>query len=134
MTNRRIIVLGIVAAPFVVALAVYVGMLHDGTASAPDVAAIIGKMTLGTIGAVQIAVVIVVGIVALMAALAPIIYAIRSEDLVTVLISLAMTGTALALLFSGKTVFDQIISLMIYLANIILAAIVYAAHRIAPNR
>ena len=52
-------------------LADYVGMLHDGTASAPDVAAIIGKMTLGTIGAVQIAVVIVVGIVALMAALAP---------------------------------------------------------------
>lgn len=134
MTNRQLIVYALIAAPFALAISILAGLLMDGTISLPDLREFAQRFTAGTVGAAQIAIALSVVILALMAAIAPIIYAARSRDLVTFLISLAMTTTALALLVTGRSVFDQITALMIYLANIILAAIVYAAYRIVDGR
>ena len=133
MTGKQLIISLMIGAPIIIALAVYIGLLRDGMIPPPDLALIAERLRLGTVGAGQIALVFFIVVIGIMAALAPIIYAARSHDVVTVLISLAMTGTALALMITGRSVFDEIIALMIYLANMILASIAFAAHRISKR-
>jgi hypothetical protein len=130
MTIKRLIIVLIIVGPTVVAIAAYIGLVVDGTLSPPDLEGIARSIGLGTATAVQVAVVLAIALVAAMAAIAPIIYAARANDVVTVLISLALTGSALGILVLSRTVLDQISALIIYLANMTLSAVVYAAHEI----
>lgn len=134
MSFKQAVIAVLLAAPIVVFLAIYIGLVRDGTVPPPDFDAIARSIGLGTTTAAQILLALALAGIALMAAIAPIIFAIRSGDLITVFISLAMTGGAIAMLILSRTVMDQISALIIYLANTMLSAIVYAANRIAPNK
>jgi hypothetical protein len=133
MTIRQLTIVVVLISPIVVFLAVYIGLVRDGTASPPDFDAIAHSIGLGTTTAAQVALALAIAVMAIMAVLAPIIFAIRANDLPTVLISIAMTGGAITMMFVSRTVMDQISALIIYLANMTLSAVVYAAHRIAPK-
>lgn len=133
MSIKRLLLFAVLTAMVAGAAAVYVGLIMDGSVPPPDLQKLAGMFFNGTASALQMVAVVAIGAAIVMAAVAPIIYAARSHDIITVLISLAMTSAALGMVFIGKTVFDNIIALMIYIANMILAAIVYASHRIAPK-
>jgi hypothetical protein len=133
MTTKQLLISFVIAAPVAVALAVYIGLLSDGSIPPPNFAGIANNIGLGATTAAQIVLVLAILAIGVMAALAPIIYAVRSGDVVTILISLVLTGGAIVMLFISRTVMDQISALIIYLANIILSAIVYAARRISDR-
>lgn len=132
-TGRIILLLGI-GAPVLALAAAYAGLVYDGTLPAPNWPGIFQAFSTNTVSLAQVFLVVGLGIVGLLAVLAPIIFAVRASDAVTVLISLAMTGGAIAMLVMSRTVMDQISALIIFLANITLSGIVYAAHRIAPAK
>lgn len=134
MQTRRLTVALLIAAPFVAAAAAYAGLVYDGSLPPPNYTEIAIAINASGATAAQMALVVGVAIIALLAILAPIIFAFRANDPVTILISLAMTGTAIAVFFMSRTVMDQISALIIFLANITLSGIVYAAHRIAPAK
>ncbi|HZP32699.1 MAG TPA: hypothetical protein VFB23_04975 [Candidatus Acidoferrales bacterium] len=133
MNIKRLIIVLIIVGPTVVMMAAYVGLVTDGTLPPPDLESIARRVGLGTATAAQIALALAIIVVATMAAIAPIIYAARANDIVTVLISLALTGSALGMLVLSRTVLDQISALIIYLANLTLSAVVYAAHEITKK-
>src|SRR6185437_15794039 len=120
---KHLVIAVLVVGPIAVALAVYIGLVRDGTVPPPNLDLIAEQLRLGTTTTAQVALVLFIGATVLMAVLAPIIYALRSHDPVTVLISLAMTGGAIAILLTGRTVIDQTSALILYLANITLSAI-----------
>jgi Ca2+/Na+ antiporter len=131
MSTKQWILTAVIVAPIVTFLAVYIGLISDGSVPPPDLNAIVENLQLGTVNTGNIFIVLAVIVIGVMALIAPIIYAARSHDLITFLISLAMTGCALTLIILSRSVMDQIIALIIYLANITLSAIVYAAHRLS---
>jgi hypothetical protein len=133
MTTRALIITLLIVGPIVGLLAAYAGLVSEGTLPPPDFDAIARGIGLGTATMAQIIFFAAIAAIGFMAAIAPIIYAIRANDVLTVLISLALTGSAIAIAMSSHTVFDQISALILYLANTTLSAVVYAAHKIAPK-
>jgi sterol desaturase/sphingolipid hydroxylase (fatty acid hydroxylase superfamily) len=133
MSVSRWIITGVLAVLIAAGLTLYISLVADGTLPPPNIRELMDRFALGTATAAQLGFVIFIGVVVFMAMVAPVIYAARSHDLLTLLISFAMTGTAIAVFLSGKTAFQEITALIIYLANIVLSSIVYAAHRIAPR-
>lgn len=133
MTIKQLAIAAVLATPIIVLLAVYIGLIEDGSVQPPDFDAIARGIGMGTTTAAQIAFFLAIAVMALLAILAPIIFAIRANDILTVFISLAMTGSAIVMMIMSRTVMDQISALIIYLANITLSAVVYAAHRISPK-
>jgi hypothetical protein len=131
MNIKRLIIATMILGPIVALLAAYAGLVKDGTLPPPDFEAIAHNIGLGTTTAAQVVFILALAAIVLIAAIAPIIYAIRANDILTVLISLALTGSAIGMLILSRTVLDQISALILYLANITLSAIVYGAHKIA---
>jgi hypothetical protein len=108
--NIAVITIGPIAA----LLAAYVGLVIDGTLTPPDPEAIARSVGFSTATAASVIFVVTLAVIVLMAAIAPIIYAIRANDITTVLIS-------------------QISALILYLANITLSAVVFASHKIGSK-
>lgn len=133
MSTKSLVLLTVIGAPIVAAIAAYAGLVYDGSVPPPDLSAVAQNIDLGTKTLAQILLIIGIAAACMLAVIAPVVFSIRAADPLTILISLAMTGAAIAMLFISRTVLDQISALIIYLANITLSAIVYAAHRIAPN-
>ena len=85
-------------------------------------------------GGLALAIGLIVATIALCAVVAPVLYAARSGDLLTVLVSLVLTATAITLFSTAESAIHEILAVLVYLANTVLAATVYAAHRIARAR
>jgi hypothetical protein len=133
MSTKRIIIILMIIGPIVVFLAAYIGAVRDGSVPPPNWDEIARHIDLGTTTAAATVLVLALAVIGLLAMLAPIIYAARANDPLTVFVSLAMTGTAIALMVASRTAVDQISALIIFLANITLSAVVYAAHKIAAR-
>jgi Na+/H+-dicarboxylate symporter len=126
----RVAAIGVIVA----AVAVYAGLVWDGTLPPPDVRSLAQQVTPVAQGTLGFALGAGLVFIICCAALAPIIYAARSGDILTVLVSLVLTTAAIAALVSSRTVFDMVLGALVYLANLTLSAIVYAAHYIAQSR
>lgn len=131
MKISRAIAWSMVAA-VVATLLVYLSLIRDGSAVPPDINALERTIGFGTTSATAVAGTMGVVAIAGLVVVAPIIYAVRARDILTVLVSLAITGVAAVLLIGAQSAFGQISALILYLANVTLSAAVYVAHRIAP--
>jgi hypothetical protein len=132
--TKRLAVTLLAVAPFLAAAAAYTGLVYDGSLPPPDWTVARDAINASAITGGQAILFFGLALIFLLAILAPIIFAIRANDAVTILISLAMTGGAITMLVISRTVMDQISAPIIFLANITLSGIVYAAHRIAPSK
>lgn len=130
---RRVLITVVVAGPGVAAGVLYFGAVYDGHLPPPDLNAIVRLIPPIATGAAQTLIVIAVIIIIACAGVAPIIYAARSRDILTFLISLVLTTVAIGTFFSAKSAMQEILAVLIYLANTVLSAIVYAAHRISRD-
>jgi hypothetical protein len=133
MSLKQILIALAVLGPAAAAIAAYVGLVNDGTLPPPNWDAIGRIVNLSTTTVATLILAVCVAAIGLLVLFAPVVYAIRAHDPITVLISLVMTGGAIAFLLQSRTVMDQISALIIFLANITLSGAVYAAHRIAPK-
>lgn len=66
-----------------------------------------------------------------LAVIAPIIFAVRSSDIITVLISIILVLVTWAIVITTNTITGYTLAGIVYLASITLSAIVFAAERIA---
>jgi hypothetical protein len=114
------------------AVVVYLSLVRDGSAVPPDINALERAIGVGTTSSTAVAGAVGFAVVVGLVVLAPIIYAVRAHDVLTILVSLALTGVAAVLLIGSHSAFGQISALILYLANLTLSAAVYVAHRIAP--
>lgn len=125
---RRWAIAFVFLAPIAIGIAAYIGLILDGTLPPPKLEVIAQTVLPMASGSVAIAIGAVALVVIICAGIAPIIYAMRSGDVLTVLISLAMTTAALAVFFTARSAIQEILAVLIYLANMVLSATVYAAH------
>ena len=111
------------------AAATYAWLLKDGILLLPDfkgIARAAGFETKTLAQTVSAWIIIGAGVAAIFV---PLIYAIRAADWMTIAISFVMTGVAVALWLTSDNAIVQITGLIIYVANILLSAIVFAAHK-----
>lgn len=106
----------------------YVGLVLDGSLQPPNIAGInraldwLSKST--PVGGGLGAVVVVVVLIAL-AAIAPMLYAIASGEILTIVVSTTLTLIIWGLVFNSTTVFDVILASIIYMANLVSTAVMY---------
>jgi hypothetical protein len=72
---------------------------------------------------------VAISVIVVCAAIAPILYAARSGDVLTVLVSIVLTTAAIAVFITSKSAIQEILAVLVYLANTVLSVTVYAAHR-----
>jgi len=129
---QRVVIAVILIGPLVMAGALYVGLVSDGTVPPPDMQALAQAVVPVATGTLALIVGVTVATIVCCAVVAPVLFAARSGDLLTVLISLVLTTAAIALFSSAKSAIHEILAVLVYLANTVLSVTVYAAHRIAP--
>lgn len=129
---RYIIGLGVLLA-LVVALTPLVSGILDGSIPPPD-AQMFQRLSeaVGQTGMVVVAAVI--AIIFVLAALAPVVYAMRANDPLTVVISIVLVGITWTLVFVARTSIDTILAALIYLASMVLSVVVFAAKHIANQQ
>lgn len=130
---RRITIALILIGPLVIAAAAYVGLVLDGGITPPDLQALAQSIIPVATGGFALAVGSAIAAIVVCAIIAPILYAARSGNVLTVLISLVLTTAAIAIFFTAKSAIQEILAVLVYLANTVLSTIVYAAHRIARD-
>lgn len=131
---RRAIITILVIGPLAAIGAVYTSLIFDGSIPPPDVAALAQAVMPIATGGLGLAIGFALIVLISLAAIAPILYAIRSGDILTVLISLVLTTIALTAFATAKSAIQEILGVLIYLANIVLSAMVYASHKISESR
>jgi hypothetical protein len=131
---RRAIILFVLLGPPIGALIVYTGLVFDGTVTPPDFEGWAKDAVPLATGGIALAIGIAIAAIVICAIIAPLLYAARSGDVLTVLVSLVLTLAAVVIFASAKSAIQEILGVLVYLANTVLTVTVYAAHRIArPN-
>jgi carbon starvation protein CstA len=134
MTTRQWVIAILILAPVAALLGVYVGLVKDGSLAPPDFVAIARDAGFATDTVTQMVFAWIIIGSGLLAAFVPIIYALRARDPLTAVVSFVMTASALAMWLLSRTVIVQVSAVIIYIANITLSAIVYAAHKISSRQ
>jgi len=74
-----------------------------------------------------------VGISCLLAVLAPLIYALRSGDLFTVVVSIVALVACFTILTFSRTVVDMVLAAIVYFTSAFISVVMFAADRIAKE-
>lgn len=135
--NKRLVNLAIAIA-FIAALSIpYVALVLEGKIPPPDLAAVARSVsnTIGVVieGGTTTAVALSFVIVAFLAAIAPIVFALRSTDIITILISFVLVTVTWFIVFNSRTSIDLALAGIVYLSSMTLSSVVFAAERINPR-
>jgi hypothetical protein len=131
MPARRHVIMGAVLLVPLLILPAYVGLIADGAVPPPDLEAIAKSVLPFAGGALAVALGLGIALIVICAVTAPILFAIRSDDPLTIAISLVLTTTAIIVFSSAKSSIHDFLAVLIYLANMVLASMVYASHHLA---
>jgi len=132
----KVIVGAVVAAALVAVTVAYFAAVQDGSLPPPDWNAILGRIqglssqAAGGVGAVVAIALVFVGF---LAAIAPLVFAIRSGDGMTVLVCLVLVVCTWAIALNSRTSIDLALAGCIYIASMTLAAVVFAMRRIVDT-
>ncbi|MGY3452487.1 hypothetical protein [Bradyrhizobium sp. USDA 4353] len=115
-----------------VALAsLYAYLVLNGDIPAPDLEAIGRKIAPSLAVGVSVALVLVIAVCAVLAAVAPFVFAARSGDIFTIVVSVVALVLCFALLINSRTVIDQVLAGIIYFTSAIVSVVMYSTNRIA---
>ncbi len=131
---RRITIAVILLTPLIVVLAAYLGLVWEGQIAPPDLQALAQTIIPVATGSFALAIGLVLATIVVCAIIAPLLYAARSGDVLTVLISLVLTTAAIAIFFTAKSAIQEILAVLVYLANTVLSSVVYAAHHLTKDQ
>lgn len=108
-------------------------LMYNGDIPQPDFRQIITQVapSIG-IGASGIAV-LAVGLCFFLAAIAPLIYAARSGDPFTVVVSIVALVVCFTVLVGSRTVIDIVLAAIVYFTSAFIAVIMYSTNRIADE-
>ena len=74
-----------------------------------------------------------VGLSCLLAVLAPLIYALRSGDLFTIVVSIVALVACFTILTFSRTVIDMVLAAIVYFTSAFISAVMFAADRIVKD-
>jgi hypothetical protein len=109
----------------------YAFLVFHGDIPAPDINSIAAQIAPSlAVGGSTIAA-IAIGFCIFLAAIAPFIYAARSGDLFTVVISIVALVICFTLLASSRTIIDMVLAAIVYFTSAFISVIMYSTNRIA---
>lgn len=110
---------------------VYFYLLYAGEIPKPDIDLISKQLAPSmTAGGSAIAL-IMVTLCVLLTAVAPFIYAARSGDFFTVVVSIVALVLCFVLLFYSRTIIDMVLAAIVYFTSAFISVVVYSTSRIA---
>ncbi|MDD1534577.1 MULTISPECIES: hypothetical protein [unclassified Bradyrhizobium] len=118
---------------FVLLLVLVVGyayLVSIGELPKPDFSAITQQIAPSIATGGGTVLVLLLGVCGLLTALAPVVFAARSGDAFTVMISIVSLIACLAILGASRTVIDMVLAAIVYFTSAFIAVIVFAATRI----
>jgi hypothetical protein len=80
--------------------------------------------------AVRVAFWAALGVVVVCAAIAPVLFAIRSEDGLTIIVSIVLVVVTWSAVIFSRTVIDLAVASVVYLASMVLSVAVFGVNRI----
>ena len=131
---NRLLILAVLATIVVVTVAGYAHLVSTGVAPpvTPELLRQIEESARNvTRDATSLMIVIAIAVPLLLTALAPFVLAIRSEDVLTVVISIVLMIGVWLLVFTSRTSIDLCAAALIYAANMILSVGMYIAKSVA---
>lgn len=130
MNVAKVFIIGIPSAVIVAIIGAYVGLVLDGSVPPPDLQGIANSIVPVARGGMAAAIGLIAVVVIFCTVMAPLLFALRSADPLAIVVSLVLTVGMIGVFLSGKSVIQEILGALIYIANIILSTIVYAVRRI----
>ncbi|QWG11035.1 hypothetical protein KMZ29_14735 [Bradyrhizobium sediminis] len=108
-------------------------LMYNGDIPQPDFRQILTQVapSIG-VGASGLAV-LAVGLCFLLTAIAPLIYAARSGDPFTVVVSIVALVVCFTVLVGSRTVIDMVLAAIVYFTSALIAVIMYSTNRIADE-
>jgi hypothetical protein len=111
----------------------YVFLIYRGDVPKPDFQAILSQVAPSvSVGGSTIAV-IAIGFCFLLTAIAPFIYAARSGDFFTVIVSVVALVVCFTLLMYSRTVIDMVLAAIVYFTSAFISVVMYSTNHIASK-
>jgi hypothetical protein len=109
----------------------YIFLVYNGDISKPDLDVIAQKIAPSFAHGGSAIVVIAIAFCLFLTAVAPFIYAARSGDFFTVIVSLVALVVCFATLVSSRTVVDMVLAAIVYFTSAFISVVMYSTNRIA---
>lgn len=112
-------------------LAGYAFLVYTGDLPKPDVSAFVNQVAPAVSASGSTVAVLAIGFCFLLTAIAPFIYAARSGDAFTVVVSIVALIVCFTLLIYSRTVIDIVLAAIIYFTSAFISVVMYSTSRIA---
>lgn len=109
----------------------YVFLVYNGDLPRPDIDGIARQIAPSITTGGSTALVIAVAVCCFLTAIAPFIYAARSGDFFTVIVSIVSLVVCFALLTYSRTVIDMVLAAIVYFTSAFVSVVMYSTTRIA---
>jgi hypothetical protein len=109
----------------------YAYLVYTGDLPKPNIDAIISQIAPAVSSSGSTVAVVAIAICFLLTAIAPLIYAARSGDFFTVVVSIVALVVCFTLLIYSRTVIDMVLAAIVYFSSALISVIMYSTSRIA---
>ncbi|GLH75597.1 hypothetical protein SSBR45G_05050 [Bradyrhizobium sp. SSBR45G] len=109
-------------------------LVMNGDIPAPDIEAIGKKIAPSLAVGASVALVLVIAVCAVLTAVAPFVFAARSGDIFTIVVSVVALVLCFTLLINSRTVVDQVLAGIIYLTSALVSVVMYSTKVISRTR
>ncbi|WP_439359957.1 hypothetical protein [Bradyrhizobium sp. DASA03007] len=117
-----------------VLIALFIGgycyLIYTGDIPKPDIDGVVKQVAPSMAASGSAVVVIAFGVCALLTAIAPFIYAARSGDAFTIIVSIVALIVCFAMLVSSRTVVDMVLAAIVYFTSALISVVMYSTSRI----
>lgn len=108
----------------------YCYLIYTGDIPKPDIEGLVKQVAPSMAASGSVVVVVAFGACALLTAIAPFIYAARSGDAFTVIVSIVALVVFFAMLLSSRTVIDMVLAAIVYFTSALISVVMYSTKRI----
>ena len=106
-------------------------LVYTGDLPMPNINAMVNHLTPAVSASGSTVAVVAIAICFIVTAVAPLIYAVRSGDAFTVMVSIVALVVCFALLIYSRTVIDMVLAAIVYFTSAFISVIVYSTARVS---
>ncbi len=111
----------------------YAYLVYSGELPKPDIEGLAKQIAPTLTAGGSTIVVVAIAACCFLAAIAPFIYAARSGDFFTVIVSIVALVACFAMLVSSRTVIDMMLAAIIYFTSAIISVVMYSTRKISDT-
>ncbi|PYF03758.1 hypothetical protein BJ122_10514 [Rhodopseudomonas faecalis] len=114
-----------------IVIGAYISLIYMGDLPAPDITSLAKQLMPSISNGGSVVAVLAIAICLLLTALAPLIFAARSGDLFTVVVSVVALVVCFALAFNSRSIMDIMLAAIIYFTSALISVVIYSTNHIA---